>query len=134
MYHSQAGLQTPSAFIQHKHLKFKRGENSRITTDKVQATKTFEHCARMAAHLHGGNSYVKGNRVESLYRHVLSLAIPGGSEDVMIDYAARLMLKGRLWAGMASMNIQEVFFPLWTVACFIEHLGNTHMLSRLLLR
>jgi len=63
---------------------------------KVQATKTFEHCARMAAHLHGGNSYVKGNRVESLYRHVLSLAIPGGSEDVMIDYAARLMLKGRL--------------------------------------
>jgi alkylation response protein AidB-like acyl-CoA dehydrogenase len=63
---------------------------------KVQATKTFEHCARTAAHLQGGNAYVKGNRIESLYRHVLSLAIPGGSEDVMIDYAARLALKGRL--------------------------------------
>jgi len=63
---------------------------------KVQATKVFEHCAREAAHLHGGNSYVKGNRVESLYRHVLSLAIPGGSEDVIIDAAARLTLKGSL--------------------------------------
>jgi alkylation response protein AidB-like acyl-CoA dehydrogenase len=63
---------------------------------KVQATKTFEHCAREAAHMHGGNSYVKGNRIESLYRHVLSLAIPGGSEDVMIDAAARLALKGTL--------------------------------------
>jgi alkylation response protein AidB-like acyl-CoA dehydrogenase len=63
---------------------------------KVQATRTFEHCAREAAHLHGGNSYVKGNRIENLYRHVLSLAIPGGSEDVMVDSAARLALKGRL--------------------------------------
>lgn len=57
---------------------------------KVQATKTFEKCAKGAAHLQGGNAYVKGNKIESLYRHVLSLSIPGGSEDVMIDYAARL--------------------------------------------
>ena len=63
---------------------------------KVQATKCFDHCARSAAHLQGGSAYVKGNKVESLYRHVLSLAIPGGSEDVMIDAAARLALKGRL--------------------------------------
>jgi len=63
---------------------------------KVQATRTFEHCARDAAHLHGGSAYVKGNKIESLYRHVLSLAIPGGSEDVMIDAAARLSLKGKL--------------------------------------
>jgi alkylation response protein AidB-like acyl-CoA dehydrogenase len=63
---------------------------------KVQATKVFEHCAREAAHLHGGNSYVKGNKIESLYRHVLSLAIPGGSEDVMLDAAARLSLQGKL--------------------------------------
>ena len=63
---------------------------------KVQATRTFEHCAREAAHIQGGSAYVKGNRVESLYRHVLSLAIPGGAEDVMTDAAARLALKGRL--------------------------------------
>jgi alkylation response protein AidB-like acyl-CoA dehydrogenase len=59
---------------------------------KVQGAKVFEQCARDAAHLHGGDSYVKGNRVESLYRHVLSLAIPGGSEDVMIDAAGKMSL------------------------------------------
>jgi alkylation response protein AidB-like acyl-CoA dehydrogenase len=63
---------------------------------KVQATKTFDKCARAAAHLQGGSAYVKGNKIESLYRHVLSLAIPGGSEDVMIDHAAKLMLGGNL--------------------------------------
>ena len=64
---------------------------------KVQATKTFELCAREAAHLHGGNSYVQdGNRVESLYRDVLSLAIPGGAEDIMVDSAARQSLLGKL--------------------------------------
>jgi alkylation response protein AidB-like acyl-CoA dehydrogenase len=63
---------------------------------KVQATKCFDFCATCAAHLQGGNAYVKGNKIESLYRHVLSLAIPGGSEDVLIDAAARLALKGRL--------------------------------------
>ena len=63
---------------------------------KVQATNTFEFCAREAAHIHGGNSYVKGNRVESLYRHVLSLAIPGGATSVLEDAAARLALQGKL--------------------------------------
>ena len=48
----------------------------------IDFLRCFEHCAREAAHLHGGNSYVKGNKIESLYRHVLSLAIPGGSEDL----------------------------------------------------
>lgn len=59
---------------------------------KVQGAKVFEQCARDAAHLHGGDSYVKGNRIENLYRHVLSLAIPGGSEDVMIDAAGKMSL------------------------------------------
>ena len=63
---------------------------------KVMATKTFEECARNAAHIYGGNSYVKGNRIEHLYRQVISLAIPGGAEDVMIDYAARLPFQGKL--------------------------------------
>ena len=42
---------------------------------KVQATKTFDKCAHDAAHLQGGNAYVKGNVIESLYRHVCSLAL-----------------------------------------------------------
>jgi len=63
---------------------------------KVQATNTFENSARTAAHLHGGNSYVKGNPIERLFRETLSMAIPGGSRDVMLDAAARLALKGSL--------------------------------------
>mmetsp|Transcript_5143 Transcript_5143/g.9235 ORF Transcript_5143/g.9235 Transcript_5143/m.9235 type:complete len:421 (+) Transcript_5143:2653-3915(+) len=63
---------------------------------KVAATDTFEFCAREAAMIHGGNSYVKGNKIESLYRHVLSLSIPGGSSDVILDASARLALKGML--------------------------------------
>lgn len=63
---------------------------------KVQATRTFEECAREAAHLHGGKAYVKGNRIESLYRQVLSLAIPGGSEDVLVDTAAKLTIPSRI--------------------------------------
>lgn len=63
---------------------------------KVLSTRCFEFCAREASLIHGGNSYVKGNRVEHLYRHVLSLAIPGGSDDVLVDNAARLVLKGKL--------------------------------------
>jgi hypothetical protein len=48
---------------------------------KVQATRTFELCAREAAQIFGGNSYVRGGRgekIERLYREVRAYAIPGG--------------------------------------------------------
>ena len=34
-----------------------------------------------------------GNKIENLYRHVLSLAIPGGSEDVLTDLAGKMSFK-----------------------------------------
>jgi alkylation response protein AidB-like acyl-CoA dehydrogenase len=43
----------------------------------VQATKTFEYCAREAAQIFGGASYVrggKGEKVERLYREVCARA------------------------------------------------------------
>jgi len=51
---------------------------------KVLATRNFEFCAREAAMIFGGNAYITGNRIEHLYRQVLSLAIPGGADDVLI--------------------------------------------------
>ena len=48
---------------------------------KVQASETFELCAREAALIFGGNAYITGNRIEHLYRQTLSLAIPGGSSS-----------------------------------------------------
>ena len=63
---------------------------------KVQATKMFEFCAREAAQIFGGASYVRGGqgeKVERLYREVRAMAIPGGSEEIMIDLAVRQILK-----------------------------------------
>jgi len=63
---------------------------------KVQTTKTFEYCAREAAQIFGGASYVRGGvgeKVERLYREVRAYAIPGGSEEIMIDLGARQAVK-----------------------------------------
>jgi len=59
---------------------------------KVQSTKTFEFCAREAAQIFGGASYVRGGvgeKIERLYREVRAFAIPGGSEEIMLDFAVR---------------------------------------------
>lgn len=56
---------------------------------KVQATQTMEFCAREACQILGGASFVRGSRVERIYREVRVMAIGGGSEEIMFDLAAR---------------------------------------------
>ncbi|KAF4672613.1 hypothetical protein FOL47_000301 [Perkinsus chesapeaki] len=59
---------------------------------KVHCTKMFEYCAREASQIFGGNAYTRsglGEVVERLYRDVRALAIPGGSEEIMLDLAVR---------------------------------------------
>jgi len=59
---------------------------------KVQASRTFEYCAREASQILGGNSIIKEGRgkvVERLYREVRANAIPGGSEEILLDFAMR---------------------------------------------
>jgi acyl-CoA dehydrogenase len=56
---------------------------------KVQATETLEYCAREASQILGGASYLRGSRVERIYREVRVNAIGGGSEEIMRDLAAR---------------------------------------------
>jgi len=59
---------------------------------KVNASKTFEFCAREASQIFGGNSIVKegqGKLVERMYREVRASAIPGGSEEILLDFAIR---------------------------------------------
>merc|ERR1719371_99204 len=59
---------------------------------KVQATKGFEYCAREAAQIFGGLSYTRGGqgeKVERLSREVRAMAVPGGSEEIMIDLGIR---------------------------------------------
>ena len=56
---------------------------------KVQATRMLESVAREAAQVLGGASYLKGSKVERIYREVRVNAIGGGSEEIMLDLAGR---------------------------------------------
>jgi len=56
---------------------------------KVQASETVEFCAREAMQILGGMGYMRGNRVERIYREVRVNAIGGGSEEIMRDLASR---------------------------------------------
>jgi len=67
-----------------------------IALAKAQCTQTFEFCAREAAQIFGGLSYSKGGqgeKVERLYREVRAYAIPGGSEEIMLDLGTRQAMK-----------------------------------------
>ena len=68
-----------------------QGDNpvAEIAECKVAATTTFEFCAREAAQVLGGASYLRGSVVERLYREVRVQAIGGGSEEIMRDLASR---------------------------------------------
>eukprot|EP00808_Paulinella_micropora_P027605 g28368.t1 len=66
--------------------------NGAIALLKAQATKTFEYCAREALQVFGGEGYVRNgsaSKVECLYRDVRAWAIPGGSEEIMLDFGVR---------------------------------------------
>ncbi|MEQ8180074.1 MAG: acyl-CoA dehydrogenase family protein [Amphiplicatus sp.] len=58
---------------------------------KVQATRTMEFCAREAMQILGGAGFIRGQRIERIYREVRVMAIGGGSEEIMLDLAARQM-------------------------------------------
>nr|AAK63186.1 probable acyl-CoA dehydrogenase [Rhizophagus intraradices] len=63
---------------------------------KAQSTQTFEYCAREATQIFGGLAYSRGGqaeKVERLYREVPPYAIPGGSEEIMLDLGIRQSLR-----------------------------------------
>ncbi|TPX37477.1 hypothetical protein SmJEL517_g00568 [Synchytrium microbalum] len=63
---------------------------------KAQCTQTLELCAREASQIMGGIAYTKGGQggiIERLYRSVRGAAIPGGSEEIMLDFGVRQGLK-----------------------------------------
>ena len=62
-----------------------------ITKAKFFATQQLEYCAREAMQILGGAGYLRGNRVETIYREVRVMAIGGGSEEIMRDLAAKMM-------------------------------------------
>ncbi|KAI5818054.1 acyl-CoA dehydrogenase/oxidase [Pyronema omphalodes] len=70
---------------------------------KAQSTVTFEFCAREAVQIFGGLGYTQGGqgaKVERLYRDVRGYAIPGGSEEIMLDLSIRQSMKVHEVMGM----------------------------------
>lgn len=66
---------------------------------KAHSSKVFEYCAREARQIFGGNAYTAGGlgeKVERLYREVGAYAIPGGSEEIMLDLSVRQAQKSKL--------------------------------------
>jgi acyl-CoA dehydrogenase len=62
-----------------------------ICKAKVFTSKACEFCASEAMQIMGGAGYLRGNRIERIYREVKVMAIGGGSEEIMRDLAVRQM-------------------------------------------
>jgi acyl-CoA dehydrogenase len=58
---------------------------------KNLATSTLEYCANEAMQIFGGAGYLRGAKVERIYRETKVMSIGGGSVEIMKDLAARQM-------------------------------------------
>lgn len=56
---------------------------------KIFATRSLQHCADEAVQILGAIGYMRGNRVERIYREVKVNMIGGGSEEILKDLASR---------------------------------------------
>ncbi len=56
---------------------------------KVLATQNLEFVANEAMQIFGGAAYMRGNKVERIYRETKVMTIGGGSAEIMKDLAAR---------------------------------------------
>jgi acyl-CoA dehydrogenase len=70
-----------------------QGDNpvAEICMMKNQATQTMAYCASEAVQIFGGAGYMRGIKVERIYREVKVNAIGGGTEEIMKDLASRQM-------------------------------------------
>ena len=73
--------------------RIERGDSpvAEICMLKNLATQTMEFSAREAVQIFGGAGFMRGPKVERIYREVRVNAIGGGSEEILRDLAARQM-------------------------------------------
>ncbi|QCI65090.1 acyl-CoA dehydrogenase family protein [Phreatobacter stygius] len=73
--------------------RLEQGENpvAEICMLKNQATQTMAFCASEAVQIFGGAGFMRGGKVERIYREVKVNAIGGGTEEIMKDLAGRQM-------------------------------------------
>ena len=84
-------INATQAYLESTAWRVDQGENpvADICMLKNQATLTLEFCAREAVQIFGGAGFMRGPKVERIYREVRVNAIGGGAEEIMRDLAAR---------------------------------------------
>lgn len=88
-----ARIDVTESYIQNICWRIEQGEIpvAEICKSKFFATKALEFCASEAMQILGGAGYLRGSRIENVYREVKVIAIGGGSEEIMRDLAVRQM-------------------------------------------
>lgn len=81
------------AYLEQMAWRVDRGETpiAEICMLKNLATETLEYCADAAVQIFGGAGYMRGTKVERIYRETKVMTIGGGSTEIMKDLAARQM-------------------------------------------
>ncbi|MFC0283174.1 acyl-CoA dehydrogenase family protein [Camelimonas abortus] len=84
-------INASQAYLDHLTWRVMNGENpvADICLLKNQATQTMEYCAREAVQTFGGAGFMRGCKVERIYREVRVNAIGGGAEEIMRELAVR---------------------------------------------
>lgn len=88
-----AKIDATDAYINQVSALMNAGEQPVAELSKLKffATKNLEFVASEAMQIMGGAGYLRGNRIERIYREVKVMAIGGGSEEIMRDLAIRQM-------------------------------------------
>jgi len=84
-------IRTAYSYLDHAVEQFNLGETpiADLSLLKVTGARTLEHCAREAMQILAGCAYTGTSRVERMYREARTFAIGGGTEEVLMDLAAR---------------------------------------------
>ena len=84
-------IEASQAFLERIAWSLDNGESpiAALCLLKNQATQTMAFCASEAVQIFGGAGFMRGLRVERIYREVKVNAIGGGAEEIMKDLASR---------------------------------------------
>ncbi len=84
-------INATQAYLEALAWRIQQGEEpvADIAMLKNQATRTMAFCASEAVQIHGGMGFMRGTKVERIYREVKVNAIGGGAEEIMKELAAR---------------------------------------------
>jgi acyl-CoA dehydrogenase len=84
-------INATQAYLEALTWRVEAGDNpvAEIAMLKNQATQTMAFCASEAVQIHGGMGFMRGTKVERIYREVKVNAIGGGAEEIMKELAAR---------------------------------------------